>query len=286
MLISFSTNGSLITKQVAKNLKAVENNINYFQVSLYGADSPSYEKVTKNPQGFKLVTKGIQNLIEIGMKPSIFWVLTKDNIDQVEKAYELVSKLGLSELRLSSKLNLGRGKTDCESDPTESIEAWRKTLIILKQLDNMTKLAGSPRVVLHERPLLGEYLYHLTGLPYFFVTCKAATTMIYVNSEGYCSPCPFSTNMPSMYDPLGLSKAPTCLNILENSFSEIWNSDIFMTYRKLQDPNFNPKEIFVKCPHFKSGFCDPCVFTPCTCRFSMELIAKAFKANQTNKIII
>jgi MoaA/NifB/PqqE/SkfB family radical SAM enzyme len=268
----------LITKETAKTLKSLEGNINYFQVSLYGIDKPSYNSVTKNPESFQLVLKGIENLIESEMKPVIFWVLTKDNLSELEKAYKLTSELGLSELRISPKLHLGRGKTDCEFASNESVETWRETVDAFQRLNNFVKTSGSPKVVLHARPLLGEYLYHLTGLPYFFVTCKAATTMIYVDSDGNCSPCPFSAHMPDLYNPL--NKKPVLMNILEHEFNKIWNSDVFRLYRQLQNPSANPKEIFVNCPHFKSGMCDPCVFTPCTCRSSIKMISDALATRE------
>lgn len=281
MLVSFSTNASLITEKTAKELKKLENNISYFQVSLYGTDKSSYQKTTENPKGFQLVMKGIRNLIENKLEPTVFWVLTSNNVYQLEKAYKLTSELGLHELRISPKLNLGRGKTDCGSVSVGTVESWRKIIDMFHRLKMLVEENDLTKVVLHARPLLGEFLYNLTGLPYFYITCKAATTMIYVNADGDCSPCPFADYMPDSYR--FESNTPNPMNILANEFNEIWNSNLFELYRNLQNPSENPKKIFVNCPNFKAGRCDPCVFTPCTCRSSIRMITDALTAKRINQ---
>ena len=199
MLISFSTNAALVTKEAARLIKEIEGNINYFQVSLYGTNPADYAKFTKNPHAMELVLRGVDNLREQGLKPYVFWVLTHENIEETVAAYDLVKNAGLPALRISPKLNLGRASEEVYSDKSETSDYWGRAVKMLRDLHQRVSINGNPAVQLHARPLLGEYLFQVTGIPFFFITCKAATTMAYVNARGECSPCPFADYMPDAF---------------------------------------------------------------------------------------
>lgn len=270
MLLSFSTNASLIDEKIASLLKDIEHNINYFQVSLYGVEQDSYKETTKNKNSFQLVNNGIQNLKKQGLNPYIFWVLTADNIKYVELAYNLVKDWGFSTLRISPKLNLGRASVDVDSNLTSNASYWRAVIDALSKLKKLVNKNRSPQVQLHARPLLGEFLHRKTGLPYFYITCKAATTMVYVDYKGDASPCPFAAFMPKSYRTLFDSQKK--ISLLTYSLARVWESDAFANYRKLQKPDENPNLVFQDCNYLKSGMCNPCIYTPCTCRATIKMI--------------
>ncbi|MCB2194407.1 MAG: radical SAM protein [Bacteroidetes bacterium] len=271
MLMVFSTNGSLITKKTAKTLKEIHENISYFQISLYGTNRQYYHEFTTNSKSFSLVEKGINILKEYNLKPYLFWVLTDKNINQLEAAYELTRKWELPALRISLKLNLGRGKINHDDNSKRNPNLWSQAIEKLLTLKSLVDKYKQPRVELHARPLLGEYLYKQVGLPFFYIPCKAATTMLYLDSEGRCSPCPFGYFMPESYcSYLNLKGAN--MNLLEHEVSEIWQSELFESYRRLYDPELHPKEINKNCRHFKSGNCSPCIYTPCICNSTIKMI--------------
>jgi MoaA/NifB/PqqE/SkfB family radical SAM enzyme len=272
MLISFSTNASLITETRANMLKEIEQSISYFQVSLYGIDQTSYEGLTNNSSGFQLVTEGVRNFRKANLRPYCFWVLTPQNIHQVESAYQLVRDWGLPVLRISPKLNLGRAS----KDSSEHLLIWQKAMDVFARLNELVIKNGSPQVQLHARPFLGEFLYRETGLPYFYITCKAASTMVYVDAKGDASPCPFAPFMPKEWK-INF-ESPEKVSLLTHTLDQIWDSPIFLTYRKLQDPDQNPNGVFKRCPHLASGICNPCIYTPCTCRETIKMI-KSRKAD-------
>jgi MoaA/NifB/PqqE/SkfB family radical SAM enzyme len=280
MLISFSTNASLINEKSAKMLKEIEQNINYFQISLYGVDKESYVKTTKRSNGFQLVNNGIKNLKKFHLNPYAFWVLTADNVAFLETAYQLVKEWELPALRISPKLNLGRASNEVHSNYSSNILYWQKTMNAFSKLRNQVIENGSPQVQLHARPLLGEFLYKKTGLPYFFITCKAASTMVYVNYKGDVSPCPFADFMPSEYCS-ALKIKDKKINLLNHSLAEIWQSDMFKIYRRLQNPDENPNNVFKKCPHLVSGMCNPCIYTPCTCGDTIRMINQGYESTST-----
>ncbi|MGC2781436.1 MAG: SPASM domain-containing protein [Bradyrhizobium sp.] len=198
-------------------------------------------------------------------------------MSQLSTAYELTKDWGLPTLRVSLKLNIGRGTDDC-SDSVSNPELWEKAIGHLFELKELVTRNEWPTVELHARPLLGEYLYRKVGLPFFFITCKAATTMIYVNACGECSPCPFESYLPESF--LSCLKVRGTMNILEHDVTEIWNSHVFEHYRGLSDPRTNPNKILTGCKHFKSGLCDPCVFTPCTCVSEVAMARSGLKRRE------
>lgn len=273
MLISFSTNASLITEDYAKMLKEIEQSFNYFQISLYGIDRESYKETTKSSNGFQLVNNGIKNLKKFDLNPYVFWVLTADNINYVESAYRLAQDWGLPALRISPKLNLGRASGEADSKLLNNDLYWRNAMEKFSKLNSLVMKNGSPQVQLHARPFLGEFLHRKTGLPYFYITCKAASTMVYVDYKGDASPCPFAGFMPSSYRSSFDSQDK--ISLLEYSMDEIWQSEVFKTYRRLQNSDENPNKVFKKCPHLISGICNPCIYTPCTCRDTIKMINKA-----------
>jgi MoaA/NifB/PqqE/SkfB family radical SAM enzyme len=273
MLLSFSTNASLIDDYTAKALNEMQSSFIYFQVSLYGVDKDSYMETTKNKKGFHLVTEGIRCLIRNNLRPYAFWVLTPENIKHMESAYRLVQEWGFPALRISPKLNLGRASEDCDLSSPIDNSYWRSMIESFVRLNSTVRENGATKVQLHARPFLGEYLFKKTGLPYFYITCKAAVTMVYVDPKGDASPCPFAEFMPDEYR--SAYKSNEKLNILEHSLNDVWQSGVFMAYRNLQNPDNHPNRVFKSCPHLKSGICNPCIYTPCTCRDTIKMIKKS-----------
>ena len=275
MLISFSTNASLIDEKTAVMLKKIEKSLNYFQVSLYGVDDETYEKNTGNKIGFQLVKRGLQYLKDVGLNPYAFWVLTPDNIVYLEKAYFFVKSFELPALRISPELNLGRATKKYSGKSVVDSIFWRDVITKLSALNVLAEKENTTNVQLHARPLLGEYLFKMTGLHYFYITCKAATSMVYVDCVGDASPCPFAEFMPDSYRSSYSSSLNKKINLLDESLKEIWNTDVFKQYRELQSPEKNPKDFFENCPHYKSNMCEPCIFTPCTCRDTIQQISSS-----------
>lgn len=278
MMISFSTNASLINHETAKSLKAIEESFNYFQISLYGVDSESYEKCTNNSNGFKLVNEGLENLRKAGLRPYAFWVLNQDNLKYIEKAYQLVKGWGLPALRISPQLNLGRASKDFDINLNEENTYWREVVQKLKKINAQVEKDKGATIQLHARPMLGEYFFEKTGVQYFYITCKAASTMVYVDCKGNASPCPFAGFMPKSYN--SSSELKEKISLLDNSLKEIWDSEIFREYRALQNPSTNPKEFNTSCPHYKSGMCEPCIFTPCTCKDAIKMINASLRTQK------
>lgn len=93
LVITLFSNGTLITKSLAKRLS--ENPPNKIEITLYGASSETYEKVIGSGKGYELTRKGIENLLEVGIKPVLKTTLTNDNTDELPVLKQYAEDLGL-----------------------------------------------------------------------------------------------------------------------------------------------------------------------------------------------
>lgn len=83
ILLSFSTNASLVTEEVASALYELRNSLFYIQMSLYGESRETYEGVTGSRNNMELALKGLANLVERGLDVAVLTVATAENVDRI-----------------------------------------------------------------------------------------------------------------------------------------------------------------------------------------------------------
>ncbi len=269
MLLSFSTNASLITEEVAAALSVLHNSIMYIQMSLYGESEETYDKVTGSARNFHRAMKGLGHLLDKGLDVTILTVATEENSHKIPEYYEIARRFGVSEFRLTPKIGLGRAARRVDGETGSTPRIWSKLIASLREIKDSAK-EDAPDIWLDARPLLGSYLFKIVEIPNFFEKCSAATTMIYIDPTGQAAPCPFLKQMPEdlkkIYSHIGTE------NLIEHSFQEVWESEAFCTFRTYYDPKENLFEINEKCRYFRDGVCTPCVVTPCNCAELIQLV--------------
>ncbi len=113
--ISIATNGTLLTKDNVKQLKALD--VDYVEVSLDGATERVHEGFRRVPGCFKKTMEGIENCIDEGLDTCIATTIQKENIGEVGKIIELVDKLGIRFMHFNY-IPTGRAKAYVELDLT------------------------------------------------------------------------------------------------------------------------------------------------------------------------
>lgn len=91
--ITLYTNGSLITPQTAKWLSRIPPSM--VSLTLYGASEKTYGEVCGNPQGFGMTLKGIDALLEEGLKVEIKTTVVRGNYRDYEKMAVLAKDRGI-----------------------------------------------------------------------------------------------------------------------------------------------------------------------------------------------
>jgi len=110
-----STNGTLITPNTAQKLKT--SNFSYIGVSLDGAEETN-NKFRGNPTAFKQAITGIQNCLKAGLKPGLRFTITKYNVQDIDKIFDLIETENIPRACFYHLAYVGRGTSILNDDLT------------------------------------------------------------------------------------------------------------------------------------------------------------------------
>jgi radical SAM protein with 4Fe4S-binding SPASM domain len=110
-----STNGTLITEDIAKKLKT--SGFSYIGVSLDGAEITN-NKFRGNPHAFQQAVQGIRICLKAGVKPGLRFTVTNYNIQDIEKIFELIETENIPRACFYHLAYVGRGSTIVNDDLT------------------------------------------------------------------------------------------------------------------------------------------------------------------------
>ena len=91
--IYLSTNGTLITKEIAE--RVAKRPPLSVTITLYGASAETYKRLCGNPSGYERTIRGIENLIAVGITPKITFTLTKENKGDAASVKRIMKSYGL-----------------------------------------------------------------------------------------------------------------------------------------------------------------------------------------------
>ena len=83
--VSFTTNGTLLSTGIPEWLK--KNPPRYVTVSLYGGSDETYKKVCGIKDAYTHVKKGIENLLNEGVKVKLNYCVIPDNVKDIEQIF-------------------------------------------------------------------------------------------------------------------------------------------------------------------------------------------------------
>lgn len=138
-----STNGTLITKEKARELKNV--NLSYVGISLDGAEK-IHNKFRGVPNTFKKTIEGIENCKAEGLKVGLRFTINKRNITDLPAIFDLIRDLEIPRICFYHLVYSGRGSELIEEDLTH--EETRATVDFIMDKTRELFEAGHPREVL------------------------------------------------------------------------------------------------------------------------------------------
>jgi radical SAM protein with 4Fe4S-binding SPASM domain len=124
MLCTIASNGTLITREVAKKL--AKAGIKRVEIGLDGATAEIHDFLRNMHGSFKATIEGIKNCAEIGFDElATTMTLHSKNVSELEETMELAEKLGATRFYLNRLIPAGRGVEACYLDvtPEEKIKA-------------------------------------------------------------------------------------------------------------------------------------------------------------------
>jgi 12,18-didecarboxysiroheme deacetylase len=150
-----STNGTLITRDMARKLKAI--GLSYVGVSLDGMEAV-HDHFRGVPGAFQSALKGIRNSQEAGIKVGLRFTINRYNQAEIPNIFRLLEEMDIPRACFYHLVYAGRGSKLVEEDCSHE-----ETRIIVDRIMDMTRAlhdAGKPKEILTvDNHADGPYVY-------------------------------------------------------------------------------------------------------------------------------
>jgi radical SAM protein with 4Fe4S-binding SPASM domain len=199
--VQLISNGTLITRRVAKKLKDTVDSV---QISIDGLEK-THDYQRQMDGCFKKSVTAIQYLVDEGVPVTVNTLVSTRNYEEIPGLLDFFVQLGVTEFRATRLVLMGRG-TGLESEVLSPEQMKDLTMYMLEQRLTRT-ITVSPDECMC---FLGEKI-HEYDLSWY--GCPAGRTECAVDAQGNVYPCIFLT-----FDEFLMG------NLLEESFDTIWHS--------------------------------------------------------------
>jgi radical SAM protein with 4Fe4S-binding SPASM domain len=243
---ALSTNGTLITKEVAAKIKA--RGIEYVGVSLDGAKEETHDAIRNQQGSFKKAVQALRNCAEIGLKAGIRVTITRDNYQEIADLLDLSHDLNIPRFCVYWLVPSGRGKEiyNLQLEPQEVAHIFdllyrRARDLNPEEMEILTVDAPQDGIYLLNKlkeDNSQEYENALRLLEYTGDSCSAGDRVANVDPAGNVYPCQFA-----QLEEFKIG------NVRERKFSELWN-----------DPENPVLAVFREKTKFLKGKCGSCVY--------------------------
>lgn len=220
--VALATNGTLITRQVAKDI--VSSGIKRVSISLDGAKAETHDRFRGIPGSFNRAMEGFNHLKQEGMAVQFNTTITRNNIEEVEEILELAISSKAVALHIFLLVPVGCG-LNISDDFQISPHQYEKLLHWLYNKASENKIELKATCAPHYFRIIQQK--QKKEISAMTKGCLAATGICFISSEGEVYPCGY----------LPLSAG----NILKQPLKEIWyQSPLFQNLR-------NPSLLKGKC---------------------------------------
>ncbi|NCD25857.1 MAG: 12,18-didecarboxysiroheme deacetylase [Deltaproteobacteria bacterium] len=239
-----STNGTLITKTKARELKEV--GLSYVGISLDGAEAV-HDQFRGVQGAYKLALKGVENCQAEGLKVGLRFTINKRNVAEIPHLFNLVEQLEVPRICFYHLVYSGRGseliKEDLDHDETRAA-----VNLIMDRTRALHDKGLSKEVLTVDNHADGPHVYYrlLKEDPKRAAEVLELLKMNEGNSSGRGIGC---ISWDGSVHADQFMRHHTFGNVLERPFSEIWVDEKIELLHMLKD----------KRPHVK-GRCASCRF--------------------------
>jgi radical SAM protein with 4Fe4S-binding SPASM domain len=235
LYVSVATNGTLLTREMAKKLKQAK--IHYVEISIDGATAKTHDAFRGVPGAFDKAVSGLKNAIAEDLCACIATTATKNNLEEMPGIIDLAEEIGAERFTYFNFIPTGRGKEHFEQD----LSAEEREKLMHYSLNRMSK--GCKTTILTTAPQLarvalqcqgssgtGEVTMSMAHMQTAKVSKKAVPLADFIGGCGagrlYCSLSPQGDVHPCVFFPVNVG------NLKNEKFKDIWlNSDMFNILR-------------------------------------------------------
>ncbi len=237
-----STNGTLISQEVAKKLKT--SGFKYVGISLDGLEKV-HDDFRNREGAFQQALDGLQNVMEAGLRSGVRFTINEKNKDELPQVLDLVKERKIPRFCMYHLVYSGRGK-DLVSLDTSKVDKEKTIEFIIERTMKLCKEGTELEILTVDNPVDGIMIYRYIQKKYPEKAdevyellrraggCSAGEKIANVDSQGEVHPCQFWQNLS-----LG--------NVKEKSFGEIW----------LDTDNHHLRKLRAKADYLK-GRCGEC----------------------------
>jgi 12,18-didecarboxysiroheme deacetylase len=150
-----STNGTLITKEKAKELKDV--GVSYVGVSLDGMEEVN-DRFRGKKGAFKDAMAGMRNCQDVGLKVGLRFTVNRMNVDEVPRIFDLIEESNIPRVCFYHLVYAGRGSELVTEDLSHE-DTRRIVDLIIDRTKEMVDRGISKEVLTVDNHADGPYLY-------------------------------------------------------------------------------------------------------------------------------
>ncbi len=223
--VVLATNGTLLTPDIARRLKEV--GIQRVSISIDGANVQTHDTFRGEPGAFDAALRAIEIVKKEGMSFQINTTITKRNLDEIPRIYDLALELKASALHIFLLVPTGRGEDIVEDeippDEYERVLNWFYDRSKDKRLQLKATCAPHYFRIMRQRAKAeGIRITPEThGLEAMTKGCLGGSAFCFVSSKGDVYPCGY---LPALAG-----------NIRKKPFRMIWEKS--HVFNDLRDPN-------------------------------------------------
>ncbi len=188
--ICIATNGTLITKDVAKRLKSV--GVSNLAIGLDGATPETHEFIRCVPGCFERTMRGIYATKEAGLLLQINVAVMKYNYREIPQILDLADELDAEIVLLYNAISAGRGsENDIEISVGDFASLMKEVAEKQRRMRPIVEPTCAPQywAYLNHRNGTGKLGFKLSEA--LFKGCVAGSGLCYVKPNGDVWPCPF-----------------------------------------------------------------------------------------------
>jgi len=215
--VTLSTNGTLITPEVAKRLKDI--GVSYVGISLDGLRDVN-DKFRGKEGAFQAAMEGIQNCVAVGQRVGLRFTINRHNFEELDEIFDFIEEENIDRVCFYHLVYSGRGNQMIDQDvtPEESRQAMD---IIIRRTRDFEERGLKKEILTVDNHCDGVYLY-LQALKEDPARAERIKGLIALNGGNrsgiaFAEVDPYGNVHPDQF-----TQHITFGNVRERKFGEIW----------------------------------------------------------------
>ncbi|MTI49648.1 radical SAM/SPASM domain-containing protein [Sporosalibacterium faouarense] len=209
--VGIATNGTIITKEIAKKLS--KYNLNGIQVSIDSPQAHIHDEFRSVKGAFHKSIEGIKTLSSEGNRVIVCSVISKINCFEIENIVKIAIDNGAKEFRTIRYIPSGRGLKEFKENAINEHEANHvhgELLRLKEKYEGIIEIASDHSTDFLENEMTQEF-------------CSAGTSTCAIKYNGNVTPCSYINN-----------EKYVCGNVKEESFFDIWHRKTMRDFRDVR----------------------------------------------------